>query len=152
MILDTLTNSQCYAPLSQGIAEGLRFLQSVTPDTPTGRYQLSGNNYANIDRYSTRRENNNGMEAHRRYIDIQYLVAGQERIEVHPLDSLQCTQPYDSGRDVAFYSAPGTPAVSIVLGNGRFAIFFPDDAHMPQLVLDKPSEVLKVVVKVAVEQ
>ena len=150
MIFDTLDQAGVYGGIAQGIAEGLRFLRAVTAETAVGRYPLEGGCYANVDRYCTRRVNENGLEAHRQYIDIQYLVTGEERILVQPLAGLECTQAYDEGRDVAFYRHTDSPAADLRLGDGRFVILFPEDAHEPQLCVGSPTEVLKVVVKVPV--
>lgn len=151
MIYDKIENIARYMGLSAGLVEGLRFLQSAAADKPVGHYLLTGENFANVDEYDTKRVNSVGFEAHRKYIDIQFLLRGEERVLVRPLETACCTMPYDEGRDAAFYRHDEAGATELRLGNGYFVILFPDDAHEPQLCIDGPQPVRKIVVKVAVK-
>lgn len=151
MIYDKIENIGRYAGLSAGVVEGLRFLQSAAADLPAGHYLLSGENYANVDEYDTKRVNPVGFEAHQKYIDIQFLLSGEERVLVRPLEECCCTMPYDAVRDAAFFRHDEAGAAELRLGNGYFAVLFPNDAHEPQLCVGEPQAVRKVVVKVAVE-
>ena len=147
MIYDSIDNFERYVGMMPGIAEGLRFIRSATLDLQLGRHELPHNCYANVDEYCTKVQSPVGFEAHREYIDIQFLLSGEERILVRPLAELRCTTPYDAHRDVAFF-AHEEPATEVVLGKGRFVILFPDEAHEPQLCLAEPRDVKKIVVKV----
>lgn len=151
MIYDKLENIARYENMLPGIAEGLRFLQKLTADTPTGRRELSGRNFANVDVYTTKLVNPVGYEAHRQYIDIQYLAQGREEVWVRRIEELECTQPYDAERDVAFYLNDKADATKVTLEDDYFVILFPNDAHEPQHCLAEPREVKKVVVKVAID-
>ena len=64
-----------------------------------------------------------------------------------PIESMNETKPYNEEKDTAFYET-NSHAQEMVIGNGYFAIFFPQDGHMPQLCIDEPQKVRKVVVKV----
>ena len=143
--------SQCpfYANLFPNLAEGLNFLQQAADTIAPGRHQLSGDNYANVDLYSTLQVNPAGYEAHRKYIDIQFLLQGEEEVLVRHTDELNCSSPYDPGRDVAFYHHTD-PTATVKLGNGYFVILFPHDAHEPQHCIDQPAPVKKIVVKIAI--
>lgn len=149
MIYDKIENISRYMALSDGLAEGLRFLQLAAAGKPAGHYLLSGENYANIDEYDTKRTNSAGFEAHRKYIDIQYLLSGEERVLVRPLEGACCVVPYDAARDAAFFCHDEAGSAELRLGNGHFVILFPNDAHEPQLCIEEPQHVRKVVVKVA---
>lgn len=151
MIYDNIKNIARYEHLLPGIAEGLRFLAEAQTDLATGRINLNGENFANVDVYSTKHINAVGYEAHRKYIDIQFLLLGEETIFVRNLEDLECTMEYDAERDVAFYRHDDKPATSVTLGNGYFVILFPEDAHEPQHCTNNPMEVKKVVVKVAID-
>ncbi len=115
-----------------------------------GRYELDGENlFVNVDEYVTRNEEDTKYEAHKKYADIQYLVTGEERIGVAPLEKTTITAPYNSEIDASFSVASSdnfrlaTP--------GRFFIFFPDDAHRPGVKSGENQKVRKVVVKVRIE-
>jgi len=149
MIYDTLDNFSCYEHLFPGLSEGFRFLQQASADIALGRHQLAGDNYANVDLYTTREVNPVGYEAHRKYVDIQFLLSGEEEVLVRNIGDLTCTMPYDANRDVAFFQHV-EPTATVRLGKGYFVILFPQDAHEPQHCVNQPLPVKKIVVKIAV--
>jgi len=115
-----------------------------------GRIRLEEDDlYLSVDEYMTRNEENSRFEAHRKYADIQYLVSGEERIGVVPLDSTSVAIPYDTGHDILFLTAPENNYR--VADPGRFFVFFPDDAHRPCVKTLANSMVRKVVVKVRIK-
>jgi len=149
MIYDTLNNIAFYKGLSPDIYEGLKFLQQVNPDIAVGTYQLTPNFKAIVSEYTTKEMNENGYEAHRQNIDIQYLLKGKEKIACLPLEELSVTKPYNEETDAAFYNAVSDHSPSTFdLRPGYFAIFFPQDGHMPCLSVNEPEKVKKVVIKV----
>ena len=149
MIYDTLNNIAFYKGLSPDIYEGLKFLQQVNPDISVGTYQLTPNVKAIVSEYTTKEVNENGYEAHRHNIDIQYLLKGKEKIACLPLEELSETKPYSEETDAAFYNAvSGHTPSNLPLRSGYFAIFFPQDGHMPCLSVNEPEKVKKVVIKV----
>ncbi len=148
MIYDHFTNISTYKSLTSEIFEGLRFLQQVSPDIAAGTYQINSRVRAIVSEYETKVKNEVGYEAHRKNIDIQYLLRGEERVACLPLEKLKETKPYSEEKDAAFFTASIKP-IEMKLGDGFFAIFFPQDGHMPQLcVNDEPMIVKKVVIKV----
>lgn len=151
MIFDHISNIDTYKGLSPNIALGLDFLKQMKPDTPVGEYQINHRVKAIVFEYETKLENECGYEAHRKNIDIQYLLSGEERIACLPIERLKETKAYNIEKDAAFYVADTSLQPSYLsLLPGFFAIFFPQDGHMPQLCLDKPTKVKKVVVKIEV--
>ena len=150
MIFDHLSNISLYQALSPDIYAGLEYLQQISPDIAPGTYQITPRVKAIVSEYETKVKNEVGFEAHRKNIDIQYLLKGEERIACMPIEKLTETEPYSEEKDAAFYAAEGVAAQTMTIGGGYFAIFFPQDGHMPQLCGDKPEMVKKVVVKVAV--
>ena len=149
MILDSLPLWRRYAPLNPRLALGFAFLEHLPPDAALGRHEIDGDAvYALVQRYHTRPVAETRLEAHRRYIDIQYLVSGQEVIHWAALaDLAETTRPYDAVTDVAFFASVAD-MVPARLRAGQFAILFPEDAHAPCCAWGDPAEVLKVVVKV----
>ena len=149
MIYDTLNNIEFYQGLSPDIYEGLKFLRQVNPDIAVGVHQLTPNVNAIVSEYTTKEANENGYETHRQNIDIQYLLKGNEKIACLPVGELFETKPYNDETDAAFYNAVSDlNPLSFDLRPGYFAIFFPQDGHMPQLCVLEPEDVKKVVVKV----
>lgn len=148
MVYDQINNIDTYKGISPDIYAGLEFLQQLSPDIAPGTYQLTPQVKAIVSEYETKVKNEIGFEAHRKNIDIQYLLKGDERIACMPIEKLTETEPYSEEKDAAFYAAEGVVAQTMTIGDGYFAIFFPQDGHMPQLCVDEPEMVKKVVVKV----
>lgn len=148
MIIDHLSNAAAHTRLHPAFAAAFRFL--ARPDLaqlPAGRVEIDGERmYANVDDAEGRGEEGAKLEAHRRYIDIQYVVSGDERMGWREL--ARCGRPEDAfkpERDIGFYL--DRPDVWFDVPPGYFAIFWPDDAHAP---LAGRGPVRKIVVKVAV--
>lgn len=148
MILDRLDHAGLYAPLSPGIAQALAFLaRPELADLPDGRHDIAGDDvFALVSRYLTKPREEGVWEAHRRYIDLQHVVAGVERLgHAHP-DRLTAGV-YAADSD--YLPLAGTGDL-VTLAAGGFALLFPHDAHMPGLAVDHPGPVHKVVIKIAV--
>lgn len=152
MIFDHISNIATYKNLSPNIALGLDFLKQMNYDTVVGTYQINRHVKAIVSEYETKLENEYGYEAHENNIDIQYLLSGEERIACLPVERLKEVKPYDEEIDAAFYAAAPTLQPSYLsLLSGYFAVFFPQDGHMPQLCIDNPSLVKKIVIKVKIQ-
>lgn len=150
MIFDHISNIATYKGLSPNIALCLDFLKQMNPDTAVGTYQINQHVKAIVSEYETKQHNEYGYEAHRKNIDIQYLISGQEKICCLPLEFLKETKAYNEENDVAFYNEDGKKPQELLLGDGYFTILFPQDGHMPQLCVDNPLKVKKVVIKVEI--
>lgn len=148
MIYYKINNIETYAVISADIYLGLKWLRDVKTDISNGVYEINPRVKAIVSEYTTKVINENGYEAHRDDVDIQYLVSGKEVINSLPLEYLKETKPYNKEIDAAFYEEEGAKPQELLLGNGYFAILFPQDGHMPQLCVNKPEKVKKVVIKV----
>lgn len=150
MIYDKIDNWELYSGISEDLRLGLEYLKNVSPDVELGVHELSPRVKAIVSEYTTKEENANGYEAHREWIDIQYLLKGSEKICCLPLEYLKETKAYCKEKDAAFYEGTSVKNQEMLIGNGYFAIFYPQDGHMPCLYIDSPIEVKKVVVKVKI--
>ena len=116
-----------------------------------GRSEIDGDRvFALIQRYETERTEAPKFEYHRKYIDVQFIAAGEEIIGWAPAASMTISEAYDPDRDICFGSvAPGT-WTPVHLQMGQLAVLWPEDAHAPKGAAGPPSRVMKIVVKVAV--
>lgn len=147
MIFDKIENLRQYDVVSDKVLE---FILNLDMSTPTGRCVIDEKTYANIEEYNTKPHENCFFEAHKRYIDIQLLLKGEERLDVRHIDGLTVKTPYDDEKDLVFFENRDETA-SVKLQEGSFALLFPHDAHRPQMCLSGVSEcVKKVVVKILV--
>jgi biofilm protein TabA len=149
MILDSFPLWHRYAALNPRFTQAFEFLGQLSPDVATGRHEIDGDAvYALVQQYQTRSATGMQLEAHRRYVDIQYLVRGREAIHWAPLAGLtQIAMPYDATKDAGLF-LPSADVIPVQVQAGQFAILFPDDAHAPCCTWGEPADVLKVVVKV----
>lgn len=148
MVYDKIDNIETYKGLSEDIYEGLKFLKNATPDLACGVHEINPRVKAIVSEYETKPVNENGYEAHRKFIDIQYLLNGIEKNCCLSVEKLKETKPYKEEIDAAFYiTDKQTP--ELTLGDGYFAIYYPQDGHMPCLCLKKPENVKKIVIKIA---
>lgn len=148
MIIDLLSNAAFYFSISDRLAAALRFLQETDPFTlAPGRHDVQGTDvYALVQHYESRPLEKGKWEAHRRYIDIQYLFEGEERMGYAPLEQARLGE-YDDARDFQALQAEGD---FITVRPDMFVIFAPQDAHMPNLAVAEPRPNKKIVMKVRV--
>ncbi len=148
------TNSK-YAlthPGLQDFSAALRFLQETDFSTHAdGRIALDGERvFAIVQQYDTVAVDPPIFERHKRYLDIQYLAAGEEIIGWAPVDRMQPTGPFDAAKDIQFGAVEAGRWTGLRLAAGDLAVLWPEDAHAPRLAAGAASPVLKVVVKIAV--
>ncbi|MFW5997042.1 MAG: YhcH/YjgK/YiaL family protein [Lentisphaeria bacterium] len=149
MIIDTLENAHDYHSLGTGMRMALDYLveEDINALAP-GRHDLKGDQvYILVQDYQTKPPANGVWEAHRKYVDIQYIAAGAEVMGYAPIDSLEVTQSYIEEKDCLFLSGDGN---FVTVNSGMFAVFFTQDAHMPGLQIASPQQVRKAIVKIAV--
>jgi len=115
------------------------------------RYEIDGDNvFAPVSEYLSKNEEDAKYEAHKKYIDIQYVISGTEQMSVAPLASLaEVLTPYDETKDVGFMTVSNASHFTATPEN--FFIFFPSDIHRPSVKVGENSQVRKVVVKVKVD-
>ncbi len=147
MILDILENAACYLALNEGFAKAFEFISRPDlQELPVGKYEIDGDRiYAMVAREPGRRKEDALLETHEKYIDIQFILAGTDTMGWKPKSLCkQPTQGYDQKADIQFFA--DQPDAWLATESGVFAIFFPEDAHMP---LISSGEIHKVVVKIA---
>jgi YhcH/YjgK/YiaL family protein len=155
MILDSLDGYERYVRWWPALGPAFEFLrQRAKPALAEGRYELDGTRmFALVAKYATRDYTSAQPEAHRRYVDVQYLIDGRETSYWTPLGEVApVTAPYDAERDIVFFGRNERSRL-FELAAGHFAIFFPDDAHLPNCHPGpEPARVHKAVVKVELDQ
>ncbi len=111
-----------------------------------GKYPIDGDNvFASVTADSSKDFDKTNWESHRKYIDLQYIIDGEEMMGVYPVSKATVTKEYDEKRDVANYTADG----KIYSGKpGRFFLFFPSDAHRPNITPGGNRVVKKIVIKI----
>jgi len=129
----------------------LKQVSSARQPLPTGKVPIIGEDiFAIVSEYRTKPVENLFFEAHRRYIDIQYIFSGQEIIGFIPgVEGLNVEQAYNPDSDVELYSLPQRlKFVPMRVQSGDFVLFYPGQAHMPGAVWNGVHSISKIVVKV----
>ena len=137
------------APLLQ---KALDFLNQPGLDAlPDGRVEIEGDRvFALVQRYETAVTKEPKFEYHRKYIDVQFLVSGEEAIGWAPAERISITTAYDTDKDVCFGLVEAGKWTPVDLQAGQLMVLWPEDGHAPKRAVSGPSLVMKIVVKVAV--
>lgn len=147
MILDTLARGAAYAALHPHFAKAFEFLcRGDLATLADGRYELEGDQlFVLVMTADGRGQQGAKLEVHRRYIDIQVVLTGEDTMGWSPLAGCRDSLGFDEAKDVGFFG--GSPEAWLRVGPGRFAVFWPEDVHAP---LAGTGSVRKAVVKVVV--
>lgn len=150
MIYDQLKNAHLYFNLGNRIQKAFEYLLNTDfTNLDAGKYEIDGDNiYAVIQNYDTKPITAGKWEAHKKYIDIQYIVSGKEKMGYSNSIKMIVTEEYNQEKDVMFLKGNGN---FLIAEEGYFALFFPSDVHMPGIAVNLSTPVKKVVVKVKVE-
>jgi len=153
MIKDNLQHIDYYNYLSPGIYFGLKYLKNTDFSTmENGKYEIKeGKVYAIVQDYSSKPESEGKFEAHQKFVDIQFIVEGEEKIGVGNLDDFEENTEYDEEKDIVFLTPKKGAKVSFTkIIAGEYMILTPNDVHMPSIAVDSASFVKKVVLKVII--
>ncbi len=152
MILDLIENAGQYAGLYPGVDRALKRMQTYSPENyPGGKVEVDGDRlFLLLNSYETHESQGALMEAHRRYLDVMYMVEGEEIIYVKPTGSLgNVTKPYDESIE-ALLAKLDEDATAVRLTAGSFIVLFPQDAHAPGCCVESPTNVKKIIGKVQI--
>lgn len=152
MIVTDLKHFAEQAALSPALRNAIDFLREVHPQELTdGRVEIDGDEvYALVQSYKTMATDEPKFEAHRKYLDVQYVAEGEEVIGWAFIDRLVIDAPYDEAKDVCFGRVPQSDTTLVRLSSGQCAVLYPTDAHAPKLAVTVPTPVKKIVVKVVI--
>ncbi len=147
MINDCIKNIDKYSEFPKEICE---FIKNMPFDIECKKHKINEDDYVNVEMYETKIPEKGVFESHQKYIDIQIILSGVERIDFINTSELSVDIPYNAEKDIIFYKHETLDAGRVVLKQGQFAIFYPYEAHMPQLCVRKTSVVKKAVVKIKI--
>jgi YhcH/YjgK/YiaL family protein len=115
-----------------------------------GNYEIENDDvYVNVISYETAPMESKEWEAHRKYIDLHYVLVGRERMDLNFIDNME-QKPYHCEND--FLVLSGDKRVSVVIGSGEYVVCFPEDAHMPGIQVEQPEVVKKAIFKIRVKE
>ena len=153
MIIGMIKDAARYEVLSGRIAEALKWLQTVdTAVLQEGKNPIRGEDiFCSVHFYDTTGADARPWEGHRKYIDIHFIIKGEEIIGISPIDAMQIKKDYDAQID--FIEFEGATQQQILLKEGMFLIAFPEDIHKTalQVVPGQACAVKKGIIKVLLD-
>jgi len=152
MIVDKIQNWEDY-PFGNTWELAFNFLKTLTIDSDEQKYNILNDDiFAVVTSYETTLREEAILETHRKYIDIQAIFTGRERIECYSRDELVVDVPYTEVKEAEFYKKDINSNILIDFYPGNFVMFFPKDAHMTSILINnKPEFIKKVVIKINVK-
>ena len=113
-----------------------------------GRHVIDGDNvFAIVTGAPTKDYDKTAFESHRKYIDLQFVITGEEKMAKAPVTSVTVNKPYDEAADIAYYTGEGK---IYTVPAGTFMLFFPTEAHRPNITPGGNKVVKKIVIKIRV--
>ncbi len=147
-------NTESFEHLHPVLKKACEFLKNTNFESmEPQKIEIDGDNmFAILSEPSSDFYKNRRVEAHNKYIDIQFSVSGNEIIGSGVKnDSLKAIEDKLEEKDVIFYDNAINEEL-LVMEKGSFAIFFPSDLHRPNCCTDEnPTQIKKVVVKIKYE-
>lgn len=150
MIFDRLSNSKQYEKLNEKFKIGFDFLKNNNlKEMKDGRYDIVEGVFANVQSLKTKNKTEKKWEVHKDYIDIQYVIKGEECMGYGILEDFKkVVVPYDKEKDIEFLD--GEKFNYIDVNENDFVIFYPNDVHAPMLSVKEGVEIKKVIVKIKI--
>ncbi|MBN2396158.1 MAG: YhcH/YjgK/YiaL family protein [Candidatus Atribacteria bacterium] len=149
MILDKIENIQFYNGIGVRLKQAFEYITATDfSEMTSGRHEINAEMFVLVNDYITKTDIAKVLEAHKKYIDVQYLLKGKELIEYESYDNHLISQAYDEVNDYLLYKPYGTSKLKFT--EGMVAVFFPEDLHMPGIIDGNPCSIKKIVVKVLI--
>ena len=149
MIIDQLDNGLFYFALNERLHRALLYLQKTDLSSlPVGKHEIEGQRiFALVEEFKTKPAEQGIWEAHRKYLDIHYVIAGREKIGYAAIKHMR-PGAYDVEKDLGIFEGEGD---FMVARPGTFIIMFPQDVHRPGMAVQEPEPIKKLVMKVEME-
>ncbi len=149
MVIDKIENVDIYKNISPRIKKALEYLEKAgLANVEAGKYEIDGDLvFALVSEYKTKHATDAKLEAHKKYLDVQYVADGRELLGYAAYNNQEVSVPYKDENDIAFFNGD---KVYMKFNKGMFAILYPQDLHMPGIMAENPEKVKKVVVKVKI--
>ena len=135
-----------YSAVIPGLEEAIKAAAGLTDLTPR-TIPLSGQNRILVQENTTKAAEGRLLEAHREFLDIQYILEGGETVGWAPIDALTLDGAFNTAKDVGMYAGA---CDFMDIRAGYCYVVFPEDAHMPGSHLTEAKQFKKLVIKLKV--
>jgi YhcH/YjgK/YiaL family protein len=132
------------------IEKAVAYIRANGATAEDGKVELDGKKvYISFQSYESKDRKDCKYESHKNYIDVQYVIAGEEVMVVTDKAGLKEKAPYNAEKDVVFYE-DGKAGTELVLKAGDYIVVYPEDVHMPKVQHGTPCAVKKAVAKILI--
>ena len=150
MIYDKICNIDNYLGLNKNIDSALLFIKNNDlKSLPKGKTVIDGDNvFVNHFSYDTVKEDANTLfENHMKYIDLHFILSGEEIIAVSFAENLKEVEKISSEDSVIYR---GESDMRFPMTKETFLMVYPGEAHLPKLVYKSRSKIDKLVFKIKI--
>lgn len=149
MIYGTVKQLDRFGAFEPGVLRALEYARSHDlSQLEKGRHDIDGDAlYFNVAEYATGPSEERMYEAHRAYIDVHYMIRGEEQIEVALVSNMEQGE-YEPEAD--YLPVSGKPAACVAMREGSFLVCYPEDGHKPGVQIRTSAAIKKAVFKVAI--
>lgn len=130
--------------------EAIELVKGANAKTECKRYEFGEKCFVNVQDTATVCETPL-MEAHEVFVDVQYLISGEERIFYTSKEGLKIQREYTEKGDMAFYDFDEN-SECVCYKSGEAVILYPEEAHLPNRAVGEPMPIKKAVIKIAVSE
>ncbi|MCD8020541.1 MAG: YhcH/YjgK/YiaL family protein [Clostridiales bacterium] len=149
MIFGNINNLKEFYYLEETVKECIQYAGTHDLESyDTGSHEIDGNRlFVNVVEYTTTRAQDRFWEAHRKYLDVHFMLCGTEQIDLNFIHNMTAK---DYVEDEDFLPLDGEKNSSVILRAGDFLICYPEDAHRTAVQVDKPETIKKAIFKVRI--
>jgi len=150
MIIDKIENIDLYSKVSENIKNAVEYIKQTNfSKMETGKHEINDNMFVLVNEYETQENELGILEAHKTYIDFQYILEGTELIEYELLNNQKVHTAYKTEDDYILYFNTENKS-QIQFTAGMFAILYPNDLHLPGVINKQKRKIRKIVLKVRI--
>lgn len=150
MIVDHISNYNLYKGTKEKVDKAIQYIiNNNFQESKKGMHEVEGDElFFNLIEYETKKAEERFWESHKKYIDIHYLLEGEEFVGYELFERMTIKEDYNEADD--YYLLEGSLHSKVKLQKGDFMICYPKDVHMTGIVSGEPKSVRKIVFKVKI--
>lgn len=136
--------------MEKRVADAVNYIESLEKqELLCGTYEVNECFHYTVKEYYTKPKTECVLESHRKYIDIQWIIEGQEAMDIADISGLKVDKAYVEDKDIMFWQAPPN-MMRIVLRPETYTVLYPQNAHMGCIAVEKSVRVKKILGKIKV--
>ncbi|WP_171011347.1 YhcH/YjgK/YiaL family protein [Haloimpatiens lingqiaonensis] len=150
MIIDRINNMELYGEAESNISKALKFMKEHDfSKDEKGVHKVDGDNlYYVVAEYQTKDLEKGFWESHKKYIDVHYMLNGQEKLLYSNFKNMEIEKDYNENDDA--YILKGDSEGEVTIKEGTFVLCYPEDVHMTGIKVKDSEDIRKIIFKIAI--